>query len=107
MTASLFTSEELLARLISEFGYPEKGAELIADKLYACNSIIQQAFWDWWQSGLIPENLSVAGYSMERLMREHAMKPIGAFLTLDWLLREPDQAIKSLKHGHDRVITKK
>jgi len=27
------------------------------------------------------------------------MKPIGAFITLDWLIREPEKAKKSLKKG--------
>jgi hypothetical protein len=107
MTSSLFTPEELIPRLIDEFGYPEKGAKLVVGKLNTCNPAIQQAFWEWWQSGLVSEEFLVADYSMERLMREHAMKPIAAFLTLDWLLREPDVAAQSLKRGHDHVIPKK
>ncbi len=31
------------------------------------------------------------------------MKPPAALLTLDWLLREPDKAVASLRKGHDWV----
>jgi hypothetical protein len=31
------------------------------------------------------------------------MSPIAAFLTLDWLSREPGQALKSLENGRDRA----
>ncbi len=38
-------------------------------------------------------------------MELHKMNPIAAFLTLDWLIREPEQAIESLKHGYDFIKT--
>jgi hypothetical protein len=107
MTNALFTSAELMPRLLSDFRYPQPGAQLIASKLIACDLSIQKAFWEWWQSGVIPLKLEVAGFSMERLIREHEMKPIAAFLTLDWLLREPEKAKKSLQKGHDQVLPRK
>ena len=41
--------------------------------------------------------------TIQRLIEQHNMKPIAAFLTLDWLSREPEAAIASLKCGYDRV----
>lgn len=31
------------------------------------------------------------------------MNEVAGFLTLDWLLREPEKAIASLKKGHDTI----
>ena len=103
MNNSLFTFENLLPRLRNEFNYPENGARILASKLINCNSIIQSAFSIWWEKGIIPSELEIEGYSIERLINEHGMKPIAAFLTLDWLLREPQKARQSLQKGHDQV----
>lgn len=95
-------TNELVPRLMSEFGYPPAGAELVASKLINLTSPLDEAFLTWWTSGSMPE-LEIEGYSVQRLSDEHHMKPIAAFLTLDWLNREPRKAHASLKRGHDHV----
>jgi len=45
----------------------------------------------------------VEGYTVEMLMKEHSMNEIAAFLTLDWIIREPQKALKSLQKGHERI----
>jgi hypothetical protein len=94
--------EELLPRLISEFHYPPKGAQLVAEKLSVSKPEIQSAFLYFWNTGELPL-IEVEGYTVKQLETEHGMKPIAALLTLDWLLREPEKAKASLKRGHDRV----
>jgi hypothetical protein len=92
----------LSERLITEFGYPPKGAALVAAKLARLAPPVAAAFAGWWQTGTLPD-LMVAGYSLLRLMDEHHMQPIAAFLTLDWLSRDPAAAGASLRKGHDVV----
>lgn len=96
------TPSVLIPRLIQEFGYPRAGAELIAGKLINSCEIVWDSFWAWWQSGETPK-IAVEGYSVASLAEKHSMKPIAAFLTLDWLTREPELAKASLHKGHDRV----
>ena len=93
---------EIITRLISQYGYPQNGAEIIAKKLIDSSPQVQQVFNVFWESGEIPV-LEVEGYTVSRLSEEHGMKPIAALLTLDWLIRDPDHAKRSLKKGHDRV----
>jgi hypothetical protein len=93
---------ELVTRLVSEFGYPLQGAQMVAEKLLACGPEIKAAFLYWWNEGSL-DDLVVEGYTVQRLMEEHGMNPIAAFLTLDWLMREPEKAKVSLARGHDRV----
>lgn len=93
---------ELIPRLISEFHYPPQGANIIAQKLVNCSPDLQNAFITFWETGEIPP-LEVEGYTVERLVTEHGMKPIAALLTLDWLKREPEKAKASLIKGHDFV----
>ena len=39
------------------------------------------------------------GYSYQTLIEKFNMKPVGAFLTLDWIIREPEIAIENLNRG--------
>ncbi len=95
----------LVPRLMDEFGYPAAGARLVAEDLARSAAEVQDAFCAWWNTGVIPE-LEVMGYTVHRLIQEHGMQPVAALLTLDWLTREPERALASLRKGHDRVMTR-
>ena len=97
-------SNEIVKRLIDEFGYSEYGAQIVAKKLLPSVPEVKSAFFSWWQTGMIDNELEVEGYSVIRLLSEHDMTPIGAFLTLDWLFRDPSAAINSLEKGHDIIV---
>lgn len=92
----------IVNRLEQEFGYPRQGAELVATRLESLRGPLRDAFVRWWESGTLPD-LTIEGYTVERLMRDQRMNPIASFLTLDWLEREPEKAIASLKKGHDQI----
>src|SRR3989442_846228 len=96
------TISTLLDRLVSEFNYPPAGARLVATKLERISPPVRAAFLTWWNSGSAPP-LEIHSYSVERLVDEHGMNPVAAYLTLDWLRRSPEEALKSLQKGHDRV----
>ena len=49
------------------------------------------------------DDLTVEGYSVTRLIKEHGMNELAAFLTLDWLKQEPEKAKASLARGSDWV----
>jgi hypothetical protein len=47
--------------------------------------------------------MEVEGYSLARLVRDYALQEPGAFLMLDWLLKEPIAAKAALARGFDSV----
>jgi len=94
--------EKIKSRLIQEFGYSEKGAELVTRQLLQLDPKLADAFARWWQDGNTTD-IEIEGFTMQRLINEHDMNPIAAFLTLDWLIREPNKALISLAKGHDSV----
>lgn len=47
------------------------------------------------------QEIILLGYSVEILKKDHGMNEIAAYLTLDWIIREPEEALQSLKKGHD------
>ena len=96
-------NDEAIQRLMIEFGYPLRGAILVWDKLENISSTLTPDFTLWWEQGKLPD-IEINGYKFDQLIAEHRMNPIAAFLTLDWLIREPQAAQESLKKGHDQII---
>ena len=94
--------DAIAVRLASEFGYSPIGAATTAQNLFRCSHPVRDAFDYWWHTGELG-SLEIEGFSAEALVRNHALLPPGAFLMLDWLLREPGAAKAALARGHDSV----
>jgi hypothetical protein len=94
--------EELVDLLKEKYGYPQAGAVLVADKLSKFQRETRQAFEVYLETEAKPD-ISVEGFDFDRLTSQYEMNPIAAFLTLDWLLREPEKAVESLQRGYDTI----
>jgi len=99
------TTADLIHRLIEEFGYPPAGAKLVAEKLVASSPMVKVSFLHWWRTGVLDTEMEIEGYTLTRLIDQHTLKPIAAFLTLDWLVREPETARAVIARGYDRIKT--
>ena len=84
--------------LLCAQGYPEFMLEQTADKVEKLSYDIAKAFEDWVEDGTIP-TMEICGYSYDKLIKNFNMRPIAAFLALDWLVREPEKASEALKRG--------
>lgn len=89
---------EKLKALLLEEGYPTHMLENTIQKLLILQPQIKKIFNVWIETHNEP-SLSIEGYSFNCLVQNYGMNPIGAFLTLDWLLREPEKAKKALQLG--------
>ena len=85
-------------KLLKEHGYPEFMLEKTADKVAAFQPIIAAAFESFCAEGKVPD-IVIEGYDYSILTSEFCMKPVGAFITLDWLIREPEKAKEALSKG--------
>ena len=72
--------------------YPDYMLEQTADKIERMDERIMSAFEEWVDGKVIPWN-----YNM--LIQKFKMRPVAAFLALDWLIREPEKAVQALKRG--------
>lgn len=91
-------------RLVSEFGYPEPAAALVAEGVRHLSELVADAFQRWWSTAAPPDaTVQMDGYTEERLMAQYGMNRIVAFLTLDALLSEPDMTRTVLVHGRQVV----
>jgi len=94
--------DEIIKRLVREFGYADWHAPRVADDIASFALPIAEAFSRWWQTGELP-TMDVEGYTAARLAAEWHLQPVAVFLTLDWLLRDPEQAVAALRRGYDHV----
>jgi len=87
--------KEKIIQLLTEEGYPSFMWERTIEKLENLDPAVRVAFRELME-GHSPF-ISIEGYSFDSLVHEYRMKPIGALLTLDWLVRCPQEALMSLK----------
>jgi hypothetical protein len=91
-------NKEILIKLLKEENYPTHMVDVTIEKLNKLQPIVLDNFEAWLNEGKLP-NFEVEGYSYQVLVNDYGMKPVGAFLTLDWLCRDPQKASLSLKKG--------
>ena len=94
--------EEMIQILQDKFNYPKGGATLIAEKISQFQPELLQMFTTYIKKAEIPL-ISVEGYDFDDLINQYKMTPIAGFLTLDWLMREPEKAKQCLLHGYDSI----
>ena len=95
--------KQILPRLMQEWGYIEEEGAAVALELEQTAPQVREAFQVWWATAR-PCELEIQGYTVARLMQEFQMNPIAAFLTLDWLLQEPESALAALTEGYDVIM---
>lgn len=88
----------IILNILKEEGYPSYMLDSTVEKLEKLQPEIMSAFLCWLSDRKVP-SVTVEGFSFTDLTRDFGMKPIGAFITLDWLMRDPYKAIKALKRG--------
>lgn len=89
----------VLLDLLKEEGYPAHMFDNTIEKIDKFQPDIAKVFLLWLKEGKTP-CISVAGFSFSDLTGQYGMKPVGAFITLDWLIRDPEKASKALKAGY-------
>ena len=90
--------KSVIKEILVKEGYPDFMIENTMEKIGNFAPDIANAFAEWLDKGIEPD-FEVEGFSYAMLMQTYEMKPVGAFITLDWLYRDPDRAKKALKRG--------
>ena len=96
-------------RLVNDFDCKESQVDGVALKISKLAPDIYAAFESWFNTGVVKE-IEVEGYTVASLrQKKKNMNIVGAYLTLDWLRREPQQAKFALSQPEfaNSVITKK
>lgn len=91
--------KDYIYNVLLERGYDEKSAQLVATELMTVNTPLDTYLEKWMQSESDITDCDAYGYSIKQLMEERNMTYPAALLTMDWLMKEPDAAVVSLKRG--------
>ena len=91
-----YTKQEISQELL-ERGYERKMAELVASELILLSDKLHDLLNAWIDNPLNVGDFSREGFSIIGLMKDRKMQYPAALLTMDWLLKEPDKALLSLK----------
>ena len=91
-------NNEILTKLLKDENYPAHMVEGTIAKLNKLQPVVADSFDSWLNHGKLPI-IEIEGYTYSILINDYGMKPVGAFLTLDWICRDPQKAILSLKKG--------
>ena len=87
-----------LVKFLAEEKYPEFMIEKTADKIEFFSPVVAEVFDNWSKNKSQPD-ISIEGFAFKDLITKWDMNPVGAFITLDWLLREPEKAKRALNKG--------
>jgi len=105
----MLESKIIKDRLINELDCKASQADGVAEKIQKLSPEIYSAFEEWFNTGKISE-IEVEGYTVASLRaKKKQMNAVGAFLTLDWLKREPEKAKFALEQQElgNSAVTRK
>lgn len=89
--------QEIFDRLCAK-GFDEQSSEILAENLATMSPRLQERLDTWLKTGE-ESDFESHGMSIQRLMEENDMQYQAALLTMDWILKEPDQALQALDRG--------
>ena len=84
--------------ILIERGYPQKKAISIASDLQAIDPALQNGLQSWLADQTETDYL-IEGFKLSDLKQKFDMTYPAALLTMDWLIKEPELAKKSIQRG--------
>ena len=91
--------ENIKAVILSRFECSEQDAAHIVSKLDALDSTLVPILEGWVKNADYSNSDEYSGYSLASLQRDYGMNFIAALFTIDWIIKDPKQAIPALQGG--------
>lgn len=91
--------EELVYKTLLERGYDEKSARKVLPDLLNLSEPLKSLLMAWLENEKQQSDYFVAGFSVSEMQKERGMNYPAALLTIDWLIKEPKNAKRSLTKG--------
>lgn len=96
-------------RLIDDLDCKESQVDGVVERISKLAPDIYSAFEEWFNTGIVRE-IEVEGYTVASLrQKKKNLNVVGAYLTLDWLRKEPEKAKYALNQPEviNSIITRK
>lgn len=91
-------TKEIIIKALLEHDYPEKQAQSVANELQNVSSPLMPLLQGWIDNGE-EYDYSAEGISILGLKKKFNMTYPAALLSVDWVLKEPETAIKAISRG--------
>ena len=85
--------------LINSHGYTEQEAEMMAKGLSELDVAVMPVFEAWRATGSENSDMLFHGYSIDSLRADYDMNFFAALMTLDWIAKDPENALPAIKRG--------
>lgn len=88
--------KEYIYKILIDRGYNAHTAHLVAEDLTHLHESLHDCLSGWLRDESDRKDFKVHNYSISQLQAERLMSYPAALLTIDWLIKEPEKATKSL-----------
>ena len=92
--------------LKENYSYSEHEAREAISSIRKMDRDLKEVFLDWYNHGVNP-TIVVEGLTYDEVQKNITPNPIGAFLYLDFLKKNPSEAKKALVRGMDKIVISK
>lgn len=89
---------EQTKKVLTERGYTPKQAERVAAELQQIDRCLVNGLQSWLLHGK-ETDYTIEGITLSVLKQKFEMTYPAALLTMDWIIKEPELAIKSINRG--------
>ena len=89
---------EKMKQTLMERGYTEKQAAFVASDLLKLDDNLKNGLQRWLVSGE-ETDYTIEGVRLSELKRKFGMTYPAALLSMDWIVKEPELAMKSINRG--------
>lgn len=89
---------EKLKEVLYSHGYNDKQVVSVMNRLCAIDGSLKNYLQEWVNEGKVAD-VVICDISLKSLMSKYDMEYPAALLTMDWLIREPEKAIRSINRG--------
>ena len=90
--------KEEIVKILMERGYTEKQAASVASDLLDVDEQLKDGLQHWLATNE-EKDYEAADFKLSELKQQFDMTYPAALLTIDWLIKEPDLAMKAIKRG--------
>ena len=90
--------KEEVIKILIERGYPKKQADSVVSNLLEIDQTLQKGLLLWLENQE-ETDYQIEGFKLSELKQKFDMTYPAALLTIDWLIKEPETAIKGINRG--------
>jgi hypothetical protein len=93
----MINADQLKQKLVQEYDYNESQVDSVVSKLVSMDTKLLESFNTWIDTGVIPDYPEFGGFTPKKASATYpTLKLPAIFLLLDWLHREPQEALQAL-----------